>query len=554
VPLGSAAFRVNLLGGLLGSGALALAYLASLDVVERGFGVRHALVPLVPALACVLVGTSPAWLHQAVYAEVYALQAFLLALVVVLAVRSLLGKGVEARWMLGAFLVLGLGLANHHLTAFLVLPSMIAAFTLGALGQMPARPGRLLALAGMLAAAALVVYALVPVRGVASPSLILGRVETLSDFFWLVSAKVYQKSLGTGMSGGDVSGVLFVVTEQIGPWLAVLCLGGLYFSIRVARTRAAGVLLLVVAAVVLAGRMLLSFDRANPDVTGYLLVVLIVAVVALSALAAALWNMSSGNAWLRTGSILALAALTGWQIALAWPGYATRLREGDGVERAQHEIREFGVARLPPGSVAVSTLYATSFLAWYDLVVEGRRPDLRHVPLPFVGYRGEAAVLVETWPELAPLVRGFLVSGALPASEMASLSQDEPVYVEPDPLLDRAHIQYLVPHGIFMAFKPEPVARSDVYDAADESAGRIDALLALGPGILGERQTSRYVLWWLYNRALVLARRGYAQGAIRCADQALSLVAGVPELEKLKAHLEREPGAIDDPSPYLPPP
>ena len=55
-----------------------------------------------------------------------------------------------------------------------------------------------------------------------------------------------------------------------------------------------------------------------------------------------------------------------------------------------------------------------------------------------------------------------LVAGALPPSEMASLSQDRPVFVEPDPFLEKAHIQYLEPHGVFMAFRPEPVARGEV--------------------------------------------------------------------------------------------
>jgi hypothetical protein len=225
---------------------------------------------------------------------------------------------------------------------------------------------------------------------------------------------------------------------------------------------------------------------------------------------------------------------------------------GDGVERAQVEVREFGVARLPPCSVAVTTLYATSFLTWYGRVVEGERPDVRHVPLPFVGYRGEASVLVDRWEDLAPLVRGFLVTGLLPASEMASLSQERSVFVEPEPLMDAAHIQYLEPHGVFMAFRPEPVARRDVYAAADGTADRIDRLLSTA-GTLDEPQTRRYLLWWLYNRTLVLARRGYTPGAIRCAGQALTLVPGVPELVALRRHLKAEPGALEDPAPFLPP-
>ena len=121
-----------------------------------------------------------------------------------------------------AMLFLGFALTNHHLTGFLLLPGIIAGVTLGALDKPLPRPGRLVLLAAALVTAALLTYALVPVRGMAAPSMILGRVENFSDFMWLISAKVYQKSLATGWSHpGDVGGVLFIVAEQIGPWLAI---------------------------------------------------------------------------------------------------------------------------------------------------------------------------------------------------------------------------------------------------------------------------------------------------------------------------------------------
>jgi len=552
VPLGSAAFRLNLMGGLLASGALACAYASGLDVLERGFGARHPIGPLVPAMACLVVGTSPAWIHQAVYAEVYALQAFLLALAILFAVRAFLPGDGRDRLLVGCAFVIGLSLANHHLTAFLLVPGLVAAVTMSML-ETRGRPARLVVMGGIMAVAALLTYALVPVRGSVEPSMILGRVENVSDFLWLVSAKVYQKSLSGGLGGSDASGVLFIVAEQVGIVACILGLGGLYLAIRTAGTRAAGVLVGVSAAVVLAGRVMLRFDRTNPDVTGYLLVVLVIVVISLAALAGALQGMTRGSSWLRAAAPGAVAAALAFQAVMGSGPLRELLERGDGVDRAQFETREFGVARLPAGSVAVTTLYATSFLTWYGRIVEGERPDVRHVPLPFTGYRGEASVIVERWPELAPIVRGFLVAGALPASEVASLSQDRPVFVEPDPLLGREHMQYLEPAGIFMSFRPEPVAQSDVYAAADESGDRIDGLLGLGPDVLGEPQTKRYVLWWLYNRLLVLARLGYTHGAVRTADQALGLVPGVPEIVRLRERLVAKPGPVDDPSPYLPP-
>jgi hypothetical protein len=333
--------------------------------------------------------------------------------------------------------------------------------------------------------------------------------------------------------------------------MLVLAVGGMYLGARVRGTRAAMVMVVMAAAVSLGGRMMLPFDRTNPDIMGYLMIVPALVVIAVSVMAAALANVA--RRWLGWMVCLSVAALALWQAHLAVPSIVERFVAGDPVERAQGEARELGVARLPPGSVAVTTLYATCFLTWYGRVVEGERPDVRHVPLPFVGYRGEAAVLVDRWEEIAPVVRGFLVSGAVPASEMAALAQDRHVYVEPEPLLEQVHIQYLEPHGLLMAFHPEPVARRDVMAAADVTAARIDdRIMSLPERVLEEPQTQRYLLWWLYNRTLVLARRGYTRGALRSAGQALELMPGVPELEAIARKLATD-GEIDDVSPFLPP-
>lgn len=553
LPAGSAAFRMNLLGGLCAAGALAVAQDMGVRILRHGLRVTGPTAVLVPTAMCVLVGISPGWLHQAVHAEVYTLQVLLLSLVLWCWVRALLDLRERNRFLVLGMLVLGLSLANHHLTGFLLLPAIIAAVTASALQQKLERPGRLVLACALVASIACVTYALIPIRGVVAPSMLLGRVETASDFFWLVSAKVYQKSIGSGWAQGqDMEGVVFLVAEQVGIALGILSLAGLYLGARIRETRPVGVLVAVALLTSLGGRMMLQFDRTNPDIMGYLLVVLVLLVAAASVVAGGLSNLARGRRWLQVAAILAVAALPSWEVWLRAPGVLERIEQGDPVGRAQLQLRELGVARVAPGSVAVTTLYATSFLTWYGRVVEGERPDVRHVPLPFVGYRGEAAVLVNTWEELAPLVRGFLVSGSLPAPQMASLAQERPVYVEPDPFLENNHIQYLEPGGLFMAFRPEPVARRDVMAAADRSSDRVDRMLETHELLWSEPQTRRYVLWWLYNRSLVLARRGYSAGARRAALQALAVVPGIPELQRLVRHLDEKPGAVEDIAPFLP--
>ena len=125
VPLGDAAYRVNLFSALAAASAVMLLYL-----VARRLGVAQ-----FPALvAALLLAFSPVWHSQATIAEVYALQGAIMLFILYAFLRwgkekdltqSRQGaKGQDEKWLMLGALGVGMGMAHHRLT-FLLLPGLL---------------------------------------------------------------------------------------------------------------------------------------------------------------------------------------------------------------------------------------------------------------------------------------------------------------------------------------------------------------------------------------------------------------------------------------------
>lgn len=125
IPLGTLALRINAFSALMGLGAVVLVYL-----VLRRLSVR-ALVALPVALAFAWSRTS--W-EQFVIAEVYALGAFLVALVFYLLAVWL--ETARSGWFLAAAAVYALSFGNH-LTVVTLLPAFVTATLVGPWRRLP---------------------------------------------------------------------------------------------------------------------------------------------------------------------------------------------------------------------------------------------------------------------------------------------------------------------------------------------------------------------------------------------------------------------------------
>ncbi|MFN8505780.1 protein O-mannosyl-transferase family [Kouleothrix sp.] len=137
--------------------------------------------------AALICGLAPMLWSQAVVAEVYALNAMFVALLL-----WFIAEPARTRRALAAReLVSGLALGNH-LTSGLVVAAWLVAALARAPGLAPrgAAGARALALAGL--AAGLLVYLYVPLRAAARPPISWGDPRDLAGFWWLVSGALYR--------------------------------------------------------------------------------------------------------------------------------------------------------------------------------------------------------------------------------------------------------------------------------------------------------------------------------------------------------------------------
>jgi hypothetical protein len=199
IPLGDAAFRINLLSALCAALAVTLIYRVALALTGR----RWAAV-----CGALLFALSPVWWSQAIVAEVYALHGFFVAALLWLALRwerlRLRSPSAEPGIkqsdspLLLVPAVFGLALTHHRLTLLLA-PALVVfvLWTEPRLLRQPRRwPGYAVALM-----APLVLYAYIPLRALATTSLD-GRYQNTWQGFWRwVTASQY----GAFLTGDPLS-------------------------------------------------------------------------------------------------------------------------------------------------------------------------------------------------------------------------------------------------------------------------------------------------------------------------------------------------------------
>jgi hypothetical protein len=196
LPLGSLAFRTNLLSAVATISAAILVYV----VVGRSLSTTYPSHNWLAGLAAGFAfGFSPLLWSQAVITEVYALQVFLVALLLFLSIQPVSGPFTQKR--LDCFLGLTFGLAmGNHLTTILIFPVVF-------LSTFPRRPAiasgkrwidswqldlrSLFRRLGWIVIG-ISVYLTLPLRALSHPPVNWGNPVTLDGFVWLVSGKLYQ--------------------------------------------------------------------------------------------------------------------------------------------------------------------------------------------------------------------------------------------------------------------------------------------------------------------------------------------------------------------------
>lgn len=196
LPIGSLAFRTNLMSGLIAVTAALLVYDLVLRSLSPANGNQNWAAGLVSGYA---FGLSPLFWSQAVITEVYTLHALFVILILNLTSDlrhlSCLQKRLDP--LIG--LTLGLAMGNHSTAIFLIPAILPASFfrkpdrasEILSSDKLDPGPHHLLRRLTWLGIG-LLVYLALPLRALSQPRVNWGNPVTFDGFVWLVSGKLYQ--------------------------------------------------------------------------------------------------------------------------------------------------------------------------------------------------------------------------------------------------------------------------------------------------------------------------------------------------------------------------
>jgi hypothetical protein len=229
LPIGSLAFRTNLMSALAAAAASLMVY----GLVTRSLPSRNRLAGLVAAYA---FGLSPLLWSQAVITEVYALHAFFVALILYWSVFP--PSSNESKSDLALGLTFGLALGNH-LTTILLLPVLLTSTLTrqsdSHFGSDCHFDARSLSRRLMGLGVGLLTYLILPLRALSHPPVNWGNPVTLKNFGWLVSARLYQDevfALTLPSLWERIQSAAALLLDQFGMVGLIVSLVGLVFFFR----------------------------------------------------------------------------------------------------------------------------------------------------------------------------------------------------------------------------------------------------------------------------------------------------------------------------------
>ena len=196
IPLGSLAFRTNLMSAFFTAGAALLIY----RLVARSLSCSEPDQYWVAGLTSgIAFGLAPMIWSQAVITEVYALHSFLLVLLLYISLHPTSPKFTQQRQDCLLGLTFGLAMGNH-VSIILLLPVVFFTTILRQPSQTPGEKvafrmhldGRSLLRRSVWGGIGSLVYFTLPLRALSHPPVNWGNPVTLRGFQWLVTGKLYE--------------------------------------------------------------------------------------------------------------------------------------------------------------------------------------------------------------------------------------------------------------------------------------------------------------------------------------------------------------------------
>ena len=381
LPLGTIAYRVNLLSAACAAGAVVLVFRVGEQLLSTEG--HPFLLPGVTALT--LAFSSLLW-SQAVISEVYTLLALFAALLLWLLVRWRAGGDDRLLWLAG--LGLGLGLGNH-ITLALGLPA-------AAIFLWPERRRwlhlRVLLPSLVLFLAGLGIYAYLPLAARHQPPVNWGYVTTWERFLWVVTADQYH-GLAFGLElaamPGRVAAWAALLGDQFGWWgLALALAGGWWWWRRDRWFTAFGLVWMLIVGIY-------AFFYNTQDAQIYLIVPLLLLALWWGAGACLLlrWLQAWRPAWRRIW-LAGIALLPIVSLGLHW-----RTADPDDDWQVQAYIHQ-ALEPVPADSLIIVRGDGPTFALWYGVYAERQRTDVAVISGPLLAFIWYREQMRELYPDL----------------------------------------------------------------------------------------------------------------------------------------------------------
>jgi hypothetical protein len=397
IPVGDLAFRATLMSAVAALLAVFLVY----RIVLVLLGNQSWRAAISAGTAALALGLSQVFWSQAVVAEVYTLNAFFTALMLLFALQAM-RRPTLAWWELALHgLIAGLALGNH-ITAGLVVAGWFGVALVYARASARARVA---ALAALSVGAGLLVYLYLPIRAAAHPAINWGVPVDWAGFWWVISGQPYRQlafGLPANFLAGRVAAWAGLLAQQFGPLGLVLGFCGLLY----ARLSARRYVWLTGGIVLAASAFAIGYNTA--DSYAYLIPAYLIFAIWVGLGVAIVLDLIAR--WKSAFAPLAAALALG---ALAWPAPATAAAVDASHDRRAIEFAASVLAAAPPQAIVITTSDRDTFPLWYYHYALGERPDIVVLVEPLLDFGWYRENLRAIYPALQ-----------IPAQSVASSAAD----------------------------------------------------------------------------------------------------------------------------------
>ena len=394
-PIGSLAFRTNLMSAVAAVAAALLVYVIVINHLLISPSKRYWLAGLAAGLA---FGLSPLIWSQAVITEVYALNALFVALLLFLSLKPLSGHFSQKRLDCLLGLIFGLAMGNH-VTILLILPVILFSTIHRKPGNAQKKgwlknwqlDGRSLLRRFVWILAGLLIYLTLPLKAMLHPPINWGNPVTLDGFVWLVSGKLYQGlllSLSFSSLLARAQTVVALLLEQFG--IIGISIGLIGLIIYFKPNRLNFYMLWIVAV-----SSAFAFSYATMDSYIYLIPAFLCFAVWIGVGLGKLMEFSSKRFHIIGILIVLVVILT--LIMQAWNAWPSVDASHD--QRAESFGRSV-LSLAPEHAIVFAKGDEAVFALWYFQYALRNRPDLAIVSTDLLQFKWYLQTLHSTYPDL----------------------------------------------------------------------------------------------------------------------------------------------------------